>query len=122
MYPAPCSWRVVMKRSASRRCASASLKSYMCAPGIPNTVSTPCAMSDSAIARPVVMTVIAAALLGLDEFVADGDQGELGLILDAELLLDVVQMSADGRGRELEILGDALHRRAAREPHEHLEL
>ena len=43
-------------------------------------------------------------LLCLDELVADGDQGELGLVLDAELLLDVVQVSADRGGGELQIL------------------
>src|SRR3984885_9324104 len=60
-------------------------------------------------------------LLCLDQSVTDRDQRELGLILDAELLLDVVQMRTDSRGRELEILGDALHGRAAGEAHEDIE-
>jgi len=44
---------------------------------------------------------------------ANGDQGQLGLVHDAELLLDVVEVRADGGCGKVQIRGDALHRRAA---------
>src|SRR5262245_13752955 len=57
----------------------------------------------------------------LNQAVADGNERDFGLIRNAEFLLDVVEVRADGRGGQLEIIGDALHRGAACEPDEHLE-
>ena len=52
---------------------------------------------------------------------ADGEQGELGLVGGAELLFDVVEVCADGGGGELQILGDSLYGGAAGEADEDLE-
>ncbi len=50
--------------------------------------------------------------LGRDQSVPDGDERQLGLIHHIELLLDVVEMRADGGGRELQVFGNLLHRGA----------
>ena len=52
----------------------------------------------------------------------DGNQRQFRLIGHVELLLDVVEMSADGRSGEFEVFGDPLHRRATREADEYFEL
>ena len=44
------------------------------------------------------------------------------LIDDAELLLDVVEVSADSRRGEVQVLRNPLHGRTARETDEYLEL
>ncbi len=52
----------------------------------------------------------------------DGDERQLGLIHHIELLLDVVEVRADGGGGDLQLVRDLLHRRARREADEHVEL
>src|SRR5450755_811001 len=57
----------------------------------------------------------------LDEAVAYGDQGKFRLIDHTEFLFDVVEVGADRRSRQIEILRDSLHGGAPRQAHEHLE-
>src|ERR1700722_7746339 len=57
----------------------------------------------------------------VDETVSKGYQRQLGLIQDAELLLDMFKMRADASRGRIEIQGDALHRRATGQTDEHLE-
>src|ERR1700690_418240 len=123
MYPAACSWRVVMKRILSDRRASASLKSYMCTPGMPKTVSTPCAMSDSVIAWPVVIEAIG----GIPAACVRGRDGrncsvlaEISMIARCAArfvrLLDHARHAGRSRGGCIRIKGrgDGPHQQAAR--------
>src|SRR5678815_2479821 len=60
--------------------------------------------------------------LGREQASPHGDERELCRVRCAQLLLDVVEMRADGAGAERHDRGDVLDRLAARERDEHLEL
>src|SRR5450631_577712 len=122
MYPAACSWRVVMKRILSDRRASASLKSYICTPGMPKTVSTPCTMSDSAIASPVVIDAIGGILRCVGGRVGGNCSVPAGTPISARRAVrrwcasDHARHAGRSRGGgiRIESRGDGPHQQAAR--------
>src|SRR5579884_1706934 len=76
----------------------------------------------STVPPPAVRRLRARPPSRLDEPMTDGEERQLRLIGDRELLFDVVEMRSDGRGRELQVLRDPRDALAPSEAHEHLEL
>src|SRR2546421_6250753 len=113
MYAAACSWRGQTSGSSARW--SASKSPYVCTPGIPKTVSTPCRSSERTIASPPL--IVAEATLSLSVLDDLLDRALAEQVRGVQQVRVVLQLA---RGAVVADAAAFEHVRGLREPERHV--